>query len=582
MENNIEEKITAEDKRKRETMLWVGGIALSGVVGLCVMATLVFVALDPFGWLWGRRGGAAEVMPANTVIYLSLDISEIESNDELDSLLAVFADATGDDVESLGDFLDQVDQEMEDDFGITLSDDVLPWIGASVGLGLIETEEGSFIENGESDWLLALEVRDSALADDFVDKLVDEFEDPDEDAEEGITILNVYGSQVAIGMADDFVLIGSTEDVVQEAQEIQSGDALWGNRGYRKVTRQLPHDRLFSMYVNSEIYNSLFESLEGLAATPTTTDLEFSGAFGLSVSVVEEGIRVDLASWSEDVKTTAGQREMQQWYMDQGELNTPSIFPENTVMFMVAGRMDLTSAEVLETAFTDPDMAEAFGMLDEQFGISIFDDLFPLLDGEFALGLVPLPRGILSGPTLGIGFMMAAETSDEAALLELLEVFNEGIEASLAEMDDPTLDLSLETVELEGMTVYEVSMGGGGLGISFPVVAYGVGEGYLIIASDADTIEDALSEGPSLADNEYFLQMQEAFPDDQFPILYFDVQGFIEMLSPFLSNPLLGGGDDFGDSVAVLEPITIIALSVGYGPESGTAHEIIIIFIDKD
>ena len=59
------------------------------------------------------------------------------------------------------------------------------------------------------------------------------------------------------------------------------------------------------------------------------------------------------------------------------------------------------------------------------------------------------------------------------------------------------------------------------------MLAYGVGDGYFVLGSSAETIESLFEGGASLADNERYEEVWKAFPRDMRPVLYFDIQGLI-------------------------------------------------------
>ena len=120
----------------------MGPAVIVGLVllGLVLLAAAVLL-IDPFGWnlldkASGLRDEAASAMPPDTALYAEIDL--INSDEEtITEFSQPFVEALAEPgVEDLGGGIERLDEMLVAEIGLTLREDVMPWLGRSVGLGL--------------------------------------------------------------------------------------------------------------------------------------------------------------------------------------------------------------------------------------------------------------------------------------------------------------------------------------------------------------------------------------------------------------------------------------------------------------
>lgn len=576
MSEQVSDQPQAPSDRRRILFLGLGGAALA-VAFCCLVAVALFVVLDPFGWVaqWlGGGAGAATVTPADAVVYVSLDLARLRS-EEVDGLIATFAEAADSDVRDLEAAIEDLDKRLDEEFGMTLTQDVLPWVGQSAGLSLLDVQLGDYGDVEEIQALLALESRDRQGADAFIERFKQAVKEDqggsfEESQYEGITVYTLGDSVVewAIARSRSYVLIGSTTEVVQAAVDAQRGDSLADLQAYRETVALLPSGRICTVYLNMERYfEVLQEAMAGMGAGAQFAGFQVSGAgdAAMAISVVEEGVRIDSASVFDLDTITEAQRQA---YAAVSPLTIDAHFPEDTLLFAAGQRLDLSWAALEASAAENEawaDWQESLDLLEDEIGIDLSSDLIAYLDGQLAFGMAPSSTGMLPDQVgVPLGFLLLADTSHEEALRETVQALTD----RMAEEGQT----AIEETTIGGLQAYEVI----DPYLETTVMVYGVDEATLFLSTGRDLIETAFGEGPSLADNEQYQATWRAFPEDAIPLYYLDLAGLLGQIREGQAGLPL---EDFEEATAFLRPIRVIASATS--PLRGDRSQAsIIVFID--
>jgi hypothetical protein len=156
IENNV--AVPAPRRSRRGTYLAGGLGALLLLVCGCLTLVGGVLVIDPFDLyvlerLTGRYDAALVAVPATSTAYASLNLVNAQGED-LNRVIAAFAQTVEEgELQTAGDALDRLDEMLEEEFGLTLREDVQPWIGQYVGFSLGQITLDEFGQPQEIEWL---------------------------------------------------------------------------------------------------------------------------------------------------------------------------------------------------------------------------------------------------------------------------------------------------------------------------------------------------------------------------------------------------------------------------------------------
>lgn len=540
-------------------MLIIGGIA-----GLALIAILVVGAIFLLPRLFGSDANAiASVMPPETSILVEVNAVNLASEDAMrvgrafeDVFDAADVDFDGDDPASL---LETLDEDLEDASGLTITDDVLPWIGTNLGIGLIELDIEA-LDNGEVPQIVfAATIRDIDAADVFIEDLIDAIEDESgndvDDNEYGGALLFEVDSdfedeRLAFGRSDEIFFIAANMDTLEEAVDAQNGENLGDVEEYQNTVSQLHDDRALTVYISGEGLEDTLKAAEDsgeLAGFDTNVieDLGLTG-IGMAATIIPEGIRVDFVGSYEGLSDD--QQEMLDAQTDN--LQTPEFLPESTYVFLVGQRLDLmwqSGLDSLEASgISEDDFDEAMDAFDDMFGFNPSDDLIPLLNGEYSFAIVDSDEGLIAEEfDTDLGAVMMFGTSDNEAMVEIVEDFTDGLEDQ---------DLNVDDSGDDDVTIYEVEDPGGEL-----LAAYGISEDYLVAGTSGETLENLFNGEANLADSDKYQDAWDAFPRGTIPVMYMDIENLFAALEDV---------DPSMEDVVDVNPVYAFAMGTNYDDNS--------------
>lgn len=244
--------LPAPGKRSR-AVWWVAG-------GLVVVAAVAAFAV--FSRVSALTGNAVvDAIPADAEVYVEIDLMELsEENiqDLIDGYSDVIDDEFGVDVRVPDDLYQVFDGVLDDEFRMSVEDDVMPWIGRYIAVAAFDSAPsrrgglrlGDWLEawaipwgDREGDFLMVLQVRDRDLADAFVEDLADVFDDLDFSVDSASIddvefveasgefpgswnyVTNLpYEGDVVFGRSGDVLLVGGSQRVIRDAIRTQAGE----------------------------------------------------------------------------------------------------------------------------------------------------------------------------------------------------------------------------------------------------------------------------------------------------------------------------------------------------------------------
>ncbi len=565
-ETKVTNNSTASGGGGNNRMLIIGGIAALALVAIIVVGGIILLPR-----LFGADESAiAGVMPPETSMLIELNALNL-ANDETNRIARAFEDVFNEtdvefDAEDPGSGLESLDDQLEEATGLTVTDDILPWIGPNLGLGLVELDLEAINEGEQPQIIFAATIRDTAVADIFIEDLIDAIEDEsgnrvDEVEHGGALVFEVDSDldeeRIAFGRSGEIFFLTTTIDLLEDAIDAQQGENLGDVAEYQDTLAELPADRAMTIYVNGQGIEDAAKGaedsgeLEGLD-TGALEDLGLLGV-GMSITAVAEGIQADFVGNFESLT------EEQQAVLDAqtDDIQTAEFLPESTYVFLVGQRLDLVWQNAMDSlnGVSEDDLDEAMDLFDDMFGFNPSDELLPLLNGEYSLALIDSDAGLIAEQfetDLGLVIMVGTSSSEE--LTGLAEDFTDGLEDQEMSVDDSAND---------DVTIYEVEDASGEL-----MGAYGVSEDYLVLSTSGETVETLFLGEANLADSDKYQNAWDAFPRGTIPVMYMDIDGLFAALEDV--DPTIGDAADVNP---------VYAFAMGTRAEGNSTHTTMIFFV---
>jgi hypothetical protein len=551
--------------------------ALLGLVALFLLAAGV-IFLDPFNLhivdrIRGGYDAAATAIPAESSVYVGIDLLN-RNFDELDDFREVFVAATtGTDVD-VANLEQRLDDLLARELNLSLEDDLKSWLGQYVGIALVAAELDEFGQLAGFDWVISAESRNRDASDQFLARLAQSWagaqgESPSSEGYAGISLTKF--KQIVFGRSGRFVLLGSSSGALHQAIDAQNGVSLADSDGYARTLAQLPRERLLTAYVNGAQLSEL------LAAVPTplphigpdnlpTASIEGTA---LAMSLVKEGLQIDaVTSYNPEKLTLLQETALETRVTDP---KTPTLFPADALLMLSGQGIDLFWSTLRRSLIAEigrSDFDESMRLFEREFSINPDEQLFPYLDGEAALGLIPSEIGTISAAAeIDLGAIAVIGTSDQEGLAASLATFSTRIGNPIGGFGlVTTVQGSSEQIIYEFRTVLIPDL----------LFAYGTGNGYLMLGSSSEALQSMqFSGGGSLATTSAYQQAVQSFTDEMSVGLFADVQGILDVVGERVSD-----GGSLATMRALLSPIKYVAAGSQAGEDM--AHTRLLIFVPRE
>lgn len=494
----------------------------------------LFLILDPLDLhlvdrLSGDFDAAALAVPPESMVYVGVNLLGAE-RERLEAVGAQFA-ATGD-----GGILAEM--------GLSLEEDVLPWVGQYLGWALVNVEADSFNQTAVFHWVLIIEARSTGPADDFLMQLGQKWA-----ARGGTTAttqryegvdLTVF-PDLAMGRNGRLLLISSDVATVQQAIDAKNGRAIDETDVYAEAVISLPPSRLLTVFVNGADLPTLRDAASVLSGTNLgfvpVADVYSVGVGGF---LVDAGVRLDMATTYDRAALSPGRLAAVDSVLAQPQ--TAAYFPANTILYLAGQPFSQTWAAFIETEGAD--VAESMLLLGQRFGFDPAAAIFPLLDGVAAVGLMPGSDGLLAAQTgLNVEGVALLGTSQPDQVQQPLD----GLLAAIRAIPLPIAKLTDFPVGSGQVTEIEATLG------SSLRLAVGATDGYMVVATTGTAAQSLrFDNANTLAQTPAFQQVVELYARENAPTFYLDVAG--------LRGAMREEGDEGLTAVAAsLQPIHTIA-----------------------
>jgi hypothetical protein len=535
---------------------WV--MVASAIAVLAVVGGGGFFALQAFTSV---SQAPAASMPPDTTAYFSVDLLQLMGENNTGALIDTVRgvlERLGEDVSDPDELIAHLDAELRASAGFDFSNDVQPWIGRTIGVGVLSGNWDPTDYASTPDVLLAVEVRGESEATQFLKTL------QTTSAREGLVLTpSQYrdvelllgtedGNGLAIGISDGMLLAGTTR-AVQRGIDAQSGVSLADNPGFVEATDSLPESRLFTGWIDANFYQAIYDDILTGVGT-STPDVELAQdmmagwkGVAMAVTVTEAGLAFDGSALFEEGQTP-------DWYAPGllGTGSAPAMLPADTLAFVEYGSpAGIWSSTASVLMGSQADYQTEFDEFEEELGFHPIDDFVSYLDGSLGLALVRSPAGLLAAETgYPIGLIGFAGTSSPGPL-----------RSSLGKLNSLLADEGMRPSTTNGYFVYEDA--------GEEVVAYGVTDERLVIGTSSKDLARIGAPGPNLTTNPAYSAAVDALDGDGYAVAFFaDVAGMVDVF----------GAE--GDVRVALEPFTGV---IGAGKVDGSLYRgTVLILIDYD
>ena len=421
----------------KRLILIAAGIAV-GIVAF-VAAVSVFVFFQSLS----RAGEAtARFIPSNAVAYASINLRP--GVQQLRHRRGVISTLQTD---ALVERRDELLDELEDETGIHLLDDVTPWLGESVSFALLDVDD----ERDTAEWVAMVHVSDRVAALDFAEDLVSYIEEEslsrfsDTDYREAHLWLS-DDEDLGLALTEEYLLIADGEDTLKDViRNIESPPdrPLLADEDFTAARESLPSQRVMFLFLRSEWIWDLLRDELGPFDDEDETILRVESStpeyMAMSVSFIERGLRADFAA----------EQPNDGFSIDSNvRLASPEALPADTLVLLATNGVREAWEELRQVmADLDPSGGSDFqSVLDEveiETGIDVEEDVVDSLNGEIALALLP------SDFRAGVyDVLLLAGLQDYRDIRRALErlVEDSGIEVGRSSLGD----YEVVTAELEG------------------------------------------------------------------------------------------------------------------------------------
>lgn len=521
----------------------IAGVVLAALIVVAIGVTAVWRSLstDPFG--------SAESVPVAMDYVVTFDALALSDSERLQAFVDAFAVpmVEAEIVDSYPeDLVLAIDEAIREELGITLTDDVLPWIGRSMSIaGTVPTPPDP--ETFEVDFgiILSVDVRDGAAAEAFVGKVLDLARENDVRVA-SIEVAGRAGHRISpsdgspdmsLVVTDSSLLFGTEDEVVSALGAKDSGLSMANDAGFREAMNRLPSERMASLYVAPSALEAFVElGSAGLPQSDVLIEQPLPNqSLAVSVALIDEGV---LASY---VLTNAITEEQ----IISPDTAVLASLPKDTLGFLsIAGAAPGTQATFDEDLLSD--LGDPLDVWSEELGIDLVD-LLESFSGNMTVAATETRDGLIATATdVPAGVVAALGLNDSGPMNELVAV----LEETMAEQGF-TYDSvgSVTTLVADGQEL----------------LSYSINEGLAVFGTGSALVGEIESGGEGgLLQSVQYVELDGAVVGDGL-LMYVDIAGIVDLV-PTTSNESavfepfrgVGLGADVEEETVIMEVLFLI------------------------
>ena len=188
--------------------------------------------------------------------------------------------------------------------------------------------------------------------------------------------------------------------------------SLKDNETFKALSGQVPQDRIAALYVNlTDIYKQVQLAVPELTQGQSVQNV--NGAMLITLSAANDGLQIDSAS---ETDASLMGTEVQVNPNARPDEATISDVPANTLGFFVGTDLQTVlkaSLDAVRKNDTSGDVDQQIKSFEQQYNVSLENDVLPLLSGDYSLSVSPGASGDIMTPS--VLFQLKVKDSQKAA-----------------------------------------------------------------------------------------------------------------------------------------------------------------------
>jgi len=502
----------------------------AGILGICIiLACLGGIAYryqDDLKAILGLSPSKtiAEMLPEDTGLYVAFS-PNIQSLPGYQNLKTLYLDNP--EIQAL---CDEYESDINEGSDITYENDVKPWLGREVGMAVMNLAQTINDPSATPAVVVVAETNDQEASNNFINKVLTEAAAKDEPFTEEVyqdITLHLQKNQSTDELSvlttfNNFVVFSSDEALVKSMIDITQDSnqpSLVNNQHFQKITAELPPESALTFYMNfSTFIDAALEESAFQLPSEQVNDLESFEAIGMASTLQPDGIKIDfvisydLENMSERMKAS-----LEQPSSPNAILND---IPADALFVYSLNNLNNVWQQAKAGFESNPDFAEGLADLEQELGISIDEDVFSWMTGEFALVLIKVTPTNDFIPPLGGYVLIGTHDVDEASshVQNLVDSFGPGM---------PLEQQTIGDVEMNVFTDFNSEVQGG----------YGFYNNYFLLSYLEDSIIAATSASQNpLTNSDNFKTIQNHLPGENYGYVYADVDLGRQLVEDQLSD----------------------------------------------
>jgi hypothetical protein len=518
---------------KKKLWITVGGATLA----LCLTATCLvgiggYVYWDRVAAMLGlaQPQKTAHMLPATTQFYASFT-PNLQNVSGYQNLKTHYLDNP-----EVKAALDEFLSELEAETGLSFETDIQPWLGTEVVMAApnfnetIEDSSGNTIPS----FVLAAETTNLEASNQFIDKVLAQA------AEEGRPFSNQTYQEVTLHVQDssgnedvylatfnNFVTAANDEalikSMIDQVQGRAETPALAESTRYQKVMQQLPANAILTGYFD---FGGLMESVMQQAQVDLPAeqrqDFEAFEAVGLAGTLQADGVQLDSVISYDAAKMSETMKASLQQPASPNTIH--QLIPAKALLVYNINNLNNVWQQTKRSLESTPDFAETLQDFETEMGLSIDDDVFGWMTGEFAIVMIETTPVDEFDVPFG-GYVLIGTDDVEQAQSKVSKVM--GVLEAQGGLPP------LETMSVNGIDVQATTNFTSG---EFEA-GYGFHENYFFAAYKEDSVTALTSAGSNpLVSSDNFMAVRERLPSPNYGYFYVDMDRFQTLIESQLSE----------------------------------------------
>jgi hypothetical protein len=347
------------------------------------------------------------------------------------------------------------------------------------------------------------------------------------------TLLKKPPNPAVTAQVDGWVIAAQKQATLTAFEKARDAGTLGDTSEFKDGITNVQTDGLALAYVPGTTINA--GAVKAAQGQPLSS-AQITKAFGkvqslaASASAEDNGVRFDVSGSADNAPSTT-----------TFEPTLDQTMPARPVLYVEASGIDKPIRQALDSYQKDnPSFAQQRAQVEKALGLTLNDDVLPVLKGELAVGVY----GVSSGAALPVTIDVAVKVDDEAQATKLMQ--RVGALLALSGSGKTT------TVQVGGLTVTELTFSGQDISVLWAVT-----DGKLLVSTSRAGMAALAGSSGKLADESAYTGALKAadVPSKVSFLLYSDVQTAV----PFFIQA--GGSSVDAETRANLKPLRSVVAS---------------------